>query len=87
MRMRRFTRPTSAFSKQVGNYAHSMALFTTYYNFVGINKALRMTPAMMAGVSDRLWEVAGIVALVEAAEAPAKKRGAYKRKDAHDEPR
>lgn len=39
-----------------------------------------MTPAMAAGVSDRLWEVADIVALVEAAEAPAKKRGSYKKR-------
>jgi len=35
---------------------------------------------MAAGVSERLWEVADIVAFVEAAEAPAKKRGAYKKK-------
>jgi hypothetical protein len=34
--------------------AHSMALFTTYYNFVRIHKSLRITPAMAAGVSDRL---------------------------------
>ncbi len=56
-----------------------MALFTTYYNFVRLHKTLRVTPAMAAGVSDRLWDVADIVALVEAAEAPAKKRGTYKK--------
>lgn len=37
---------------------------------------------MAAGLSDRLWEVAEIVALVEAAEAPAKKRGPYKKAEA-----
>ncbi len=66
--MRRFTRLTNAFSKKVENHAHSMALFTTYYNFVRIHKTLRVTPAMAAGVSDRLWEVSDIVTLLEAAE-------------------
>ncbi len=68
-----------AFSKKVENHAHAVALFTTYYNFVRIHRTLRVTPAMAAGVTNRLWEVADIVALVEAAEAPARKRGAYKK--------
>ena len=80
MHMRRFTRLTNAFSKKVENHAHSMALFTTYYNFVRIHKTLRVTPAMAAGVSDRLWEVSDIVALVDAAEAPVAKRGPYKKR-------
>jgi IS1 family transposase len=79
MHMRRFTRLTNAFSKKVENHAHSMALFTTYYNFVRIHKTLRVTPAMAAGVSDRLWEVSDIVALLEAAEAMPTKRGPYKK--------
>ncbi len=80
MHMRRFTRLTNGFSKKVENHVHAVALFTTYYNFVRIHKTLRVTPAMAAGISDRLWEVADIVALVEAAEAPAKKRGSYKKR-------
>ena len=80
--MLRFTRLSNAFSKNVENHAHAVALFTTFYNFVRIHKTLRVTPAMAAGVSDRLWEVADIVTLVEAAEAPAKKRGAYKKREA-----
>ncbi len=80
MHMRRFTRLTNAFSKKVENHAHAVALFTTYYNFVRLHKTLRVTPAMAAGVSDRLWEVADIVALVEAREASPKKRGPYKKR-------
>ncbi len=80
MHMRRFTRLTNAFSKKVENHAHAVALFTTFYNFVRIHKTLRVTPAMAAGVSDRLWDVSDIVALVEAREAPLKKRGAYKQR-------
>jgi IS1 family transposase len=80
MHMRRFTRLTNAFSKKVENHVHSLALFTTYYNFVRTHKTLRMTPAMAAGVADRLWEIGDIVALVEAAEAKPAKRGPYKKK-------
>ncbi|MHB8885074.1 MAG: IS1 family transposase [Methylovirgula sp.] len=80
MHMRRFTRLTNAFSKKVENHAYAVALHMMYYNFVRIHAKLRMSPAMAAGVSDRLWEVADIVALIERAEsAPAKVRGPYKK--------
>jgi IS1 family transposase len=69
MHMRRFTRLTNAFSKKVENHAHNVALFSTFYNFVRIHKTLRVTPAMAAGVTDRLWEIGDIVALVEANDA------------------
>jgi hypothetical protein len=84
MQMRRFTRLTNGFSKKVENHDHSMAMFTTYYNFVRIHKTLRVTPAMAAGVSDRLWDVADIVKLVEAEEAKAlpAKRGSYNKRAA-----
>jgi IS1 family transposase len=65
MHMRRFTRLTNAFSKKVENHALSVALFTTYYNFVRIHKTLRVTPAMAAGVTDRLWEIGDIVDVLE----------------------
>src|SRR5580704_14934318 len=69
MHMRRFTRLTNAFSKKVENHAHSVALFTTYYNFVRIHKTLRTTPAMAANVTKRLWEIGDIVDVLEAWEA------------------
>jgi IS1 family transposase len=79
MHMRRFTRLTNGFSKKVENHAHAVALHMMYYNFVRIHKTLRMTPAMAAGVSDRLWEIADIAKLVEDAEAAPAKRGPYKK--------
>ena len=79
MHTRRFTRLTNAFSKKVENHAHSVALFTTYYNFVRIHKTLRTSPAMAAGVTDRLWEIGDIVALVEATDGQPGKRGHYKK--------
>jgi len=36
-----------------------------------------------AGVSDRLWEMADIVTLVEAAEPKPKKRGPYKKRNSN----
>lgn len=69
MHMRRFTRLTNAFSKKVENHAHNVALFTTYYNFVRIHKTLRVTPAMAAGVTDKLWEIGNIVDVLEKWEA------------------
>ena len=79
MHMRRFTRLTNAFSKKVENHAYAVALHMMYYNFVRIHKTLRVTPAMAAGVSDKLWEIGDIAKLVEDAEAPAKKRGKYRK--------
>jgi len=79
MHMRRFTRLTNAFSKKVENHAYAVALHMMYYNFVRIHKTLRVTPAMAAGVTDRLWEIADIAKLVEDAEAAPKKRGSYKK--------
>src|SRR5215467_502223 len=61
MHMRRFTRLTNAFSKKVENHIAAISLHFMYYNFVRIHQTLRITPAMAAGVSDSVWEVADIV--------------------------
>lgn len=84
MHMRRFTRLTNAFSKKAENHAFAVALHCMFYNFVRMHKTLRCSPAMAAGVTDRLWDMKDIVALVEKAEAaqPAKKRGPYKKRAA-----
>jgi hypothetical protein len=57
MQMRRFTRLTNAFSKKFENHMHMVALYTVWYNFVRIHKTLRVTPAMAAGLTDRLWRI------------------------------
>ena len=79
MQNRRFTRLTNAFSKKAENHAYSVALFVFFYNFCRIHKTLRVTPAMQAGVTDKLWGVEDIAALVEATEAKPAKRGPYKK--------
>jgi IS1 family transposase len=78
MSMRRFTRLTNGFSKKVENLEHMVALHFMHYNFVRIHKSLHTTPAMAAGVSDKLWSIADIAALVP--EIEPKKRGNYKKR-------
>jgi hypothetical protein len=76
MQSRRFTRLTNAFSKKLENHALSVALHYMHYNFCRIHKTLRITPAMAAGVTDHVWSVADIVAMIEATEELLAKRGA-----------
>lgn len=76
MHSRRFTRLTNAFSKKVENHAHAFALHAMYYNFVRIHSAHRMSPAMAAGVTKKLWEMSDIVAVIETYEAADMKMAA-----------
>jgi IS1 family transposase len=78
MSMRRFTRPTNAFSKKVENHAYQVALHFMHYNFCRIHKTLRVTPAMEAGVSDHVWSIEEIAALIP--EPTFGPRGPYKKK-------
>jgi IS1 family transposase len=61
MSMRRFTRLTNAFSKKVENLRAAVSLHFAHYNFVRVHRSLRVTPAMEAGVSDRLWTLEELV--------------------------
>lgn len=79
MHMRRFTRLTNAHSKKFENHCHMIALYTVWYNFARINSAVRMAPAMAAGLSSRLWDMADIVKLIDDAAPESKKRGPYKK--------
>ncbi len=66
MSMRRFTRLTNAFSKKIENHIHMLSLYFVHYNFVRIHQSLRCTPAMAAGVTDTLHDMAWIVGLIDA---------------------
>ena len=69
MHMRRFTRLTNAFSKKIENHACAVALHAMFYNFVRVHQTLKMTPAMAAGVTHRLWEMTDLVEMLENWEA------------------
>lgn len=75
MHMRRFTRRPNAFSKKFENHAHIVALHAVWYNSVRVHKTLRVSPAMQAGIADRLWSMEDVTALVEASDARPGKRG------------
>lgn len=64
MTNRRLTRKTNAFSKRVDMLRHSIALTFMHYNFCRIHQTLRVTPAMEAGISDHVWEIADIIGLI-----------------------
>ncbi len=55
MQMRRFTRLTNGFSKQLSYLEAALALHFVRYNFMRIHETLRVTPAMEAGISKHLW--------------------------------
>ena len=61
MHCRRLTRLTNAFSKKFENFEAAVALNFAYYNFVKTHLAIRMTPAMAAGVENSHWTVAELV--------------------------
>lgn len=71
--MRRFTRLTNAFSKKTEAHHHIVSLYTVFHDFVRVHKTLRFTPAMAARLSQTLWSMTDIVALIDAA-APAENR-------------
>jgi len=72
---RRFTRLTNAFSKKIDNHVYMLALYFAHYNFCRIHKALRVTPAMAAGVDSVVRDMDWIVGMIDAA-APAPNRPA-----------
>src|SRR5476651_370003 len=66
---RRMTRLTNAFSKKAENHSHMMSVYFMHYNFVRIHQTLKITPAMAAGVTPKLWEMSDMVKVLEDWEA------------------
>ena len=80
MHMRRFTRLTNGFSKKFENHMWMVALYAVYYNFLKIHKTLLVTPAMEAGLTDRVWTFEDIVGLIDANAPKPGPRGPYKKR-------
>ncbi|WP_158767784.1 IS1 family transposase [Terricaulis silvestris] len=78
MGMRRFTRLTNAHSKKYANHLYALALFFMHYNFVRQHKAHKLSPAMAAGITDRLWSMEDIAERIETRVNQPKARGPYK---------
>jgi hypothetical protein len=71
MRMQRFTRLTNAFSRKVEKHEHMVALYNVWYNWIRIHKAHRMTPAMAAGLTDKLMDMKDVARLIDDQEMQA----------------
>jgi IS1 family transposase len=65
MGMRRYTRLTNGHSKKIENHVAMTNIFMTCYNWCRIHQTLKVTPAMEAGLTDRLWEVEDLTALMK----------------------
>jgi len=65
MQMRRFTRLTNGFSKRLENHECAIALHFFNYNFIRKHQTIKTTPAVMAGVADRVWTMVDFVELLE----------------------
>jgi IS1 family transposase len=79
MSMRRFTRLTNAFSKKIDNHVHALSIYFVHYNFMRLHKTLRVTPAIEAKITDRLWSWQDILERMDAATISGP-RGPYKTK-------
>lgn len=64
MSIRRFTRLTNGFSKKLENHGYAVALHFMHYNFCRIHKTLKVTPAMEAGLTDHVWSIEELCALI-----------------------
>jgi hypothetical protein len=61
MQMRRLTRLTNGFSKKWDNLWSAYCLHFAYYNFCWIHRSIRVTPAMEAGITDHVWDLAELL--------------------------
>jgi hypothetical protein len=82
MHMRRFTRLTNGFSKKFENHVHMVALYTVFYNWTRLHKSLRVTPAMAAKLTDRLWTMEEIAEMIDATLPKPGRPTSYKKRGA-----
>jgi hypothetical protein len=78
MQTRRMTRLCNGFSRKLTHHTAAVSLFVAYVNFARIHGALRVTPAMEAGIASNVWSIEDLVvaaldAAGDAVSAPVKK--------------
>jgi hypothetical protein len=61
MTQRRFARLTNGFSKKLTNHAAAVSLYVAHYNLCRVHEALRTTPAVALGVTDRVWTIGDLI--------------------------
>ena len=80
MSMKRFTRLSNPFSKTLINHRHALALYFYIHNLTRIHKTQRVTPAMAAGLTDRLWTMEEIIGMMDAVAPKPGRRKTYKKR-------
>lgn len=55
--LRRFTRLSLGFSKTLEHLKAAVNLYMAFFNFCRVHGAIRVTPAMQAGIADHIWTV------------------------------
>jgi IS1 family transposase len=61
MGSKRFARLSNGFSKKIDCHLAAVSLYVAFYNLCRTHEALRMTPAMALGITDRAWSVAELI--------------------------
>ena len=79
--MRRFTRLTNGFSKKLESHIYAISLYFVFYNFCRIHKTLKVTPAMAAGITDKLMSMEDVVGLMDAIAPKPGRPKTYKKRE------
>jgi len=69
--MRRYTRLSNGFSRKIENHIAAVSINYFAYNFIKVHRTLRVSPGMEAGVTNRLFDVSDLVALLVESEKKA----------------
>ena len=84
MSMRRYTRLTNAYSKRIRQHTASVALYALFYNFIRPHHSLRnpypRTPAMAAGIADRIYNFDWLIGMVDAAAPKPRRPKTYRKR-------
>lgn len=80
MSMKRFTRLSNAFSKKLESHRNALSLYFYFYNWCRIHKTLRVTPAMAAGLTDKLMSFEDMIALMDEAAPKSGRPKSYKKR-------
>jgi hypothetical protein len=75
MSQRRFTRLTSGFSKKLAHHEAAVSLYVAHYNLCRVHEALRTTPGVALGISDRVWTIGDLLDATLAIEPNRPVRG------------
>jgi hypothetical protein len=69
---------TDGHKKRIGPHYAMVSLYTVFHNYVRIHKTLKCTPAMAAGLTDKLWSMTDLVAMIDAAATAPNRPRVYK---------